>query len=172
MPPSLITPLFNSIRTLSGVTPKVYGLLAKVLNINPIQRDPTLIDLLQLMPHSVIDRRMRPSIACTQEGSTTTLEIVIDQHQPPPVGHNRLPYRVIAHDPTGKINLVFFVPKILGSKNNYLKEKKLLYQEKLNCLMVNFQWYIPIISYQANNQIKFPSLNPFTPLPPDYQEKH
>ncbi|WP_455480259.1 ATP-dependent DNA helicase RecG [Bartonella sp. B12(2025)] len=108
MPPSLITPLFNSIRTLSGVTPKVYSLLAKVLNINPTQREPTLIDLLQLMPHSVIDRRMRPSIACAPEGTTITLEIVIDQHQPPPTGYSRLPYRVVAHDPTGKINLVFF----------------------------------------------------------------
>ncbi|WP_156851014.1 ATP-dependent DNA helicase RecG [Bartonella refiksaydamii] len=130
MPPSLITPLFNSIRTLSGVTPKVYSLLAKVLNINPMQRDPTLIDLLQLMPYSVIDRRIRPDIACAQEGVTITLEIVIDQHQPPPIGRNRLPYKVVAHDPTGKINLVFFHAQPSWLKKQLPEGKKVIVSGK------------------------------------------
>ncbi len=114
MLPSLIAPLFHSIRTLSGITPKIYSLLAKVLNINPAQCEPTLINLLQLMPHSVIDRRIRSTIADAQEGNTITLEIVIDQHQPSPMGRNRLPYRIMAHDPTGKMNLVFFMRNLLG----------------------------------------------------------
>ncbi|WP_343070554.1 OB-fold nucleic acid binding domain-containing protein, partial [Bartonella capreoli] len=105
---NLIHPLFASVRTLQGISPPICALLAKVLNINPTQREPTLIDLLQLMPHSVIDRRICPSIAFAQEGITNTLEIIIDQHQPPPIGRSRSPYRVIAHDQTGKINLVFF----------------------------------------------------------------
>ncbi|VEJ45478.1 ATP-dependent DNA helicase RecG [Bartonella vinsonii] len=157
MPPSLITPLFNSIRTLSGVTPKVYGLLTKVLNINPIQRDATLIDLLQLMPHSVIDRRMRPSIACTQEGSTTTLEIVIDQHQPPPVGRNRLPYRVIAHDPTGKINLVFFHAQNSWLKKQLPEGKKVIVSGKVELFNDQLSMVHPdhIAPSEQPNQIPF-----------------
>ncbi|EJF80918.1 ATP-dependent DNA helicase RecG [Bartonella doshiae] len=131
MLPSLITPLFNSIRTLSGITPKTYSLLAKVLNINPIQRDPTLIDLLQLMPNSVIDRRMRPGIAFAQEGITVTLEIFIDQHQPPPTGRNRLPYRIRAHDQTGIINLVFFHAQSSWLKKQLPEGKKVIVSGKV-----------------------------------------
>ncbi|UNE55208.1 ATP-dependent DNA helicase RecG [Bartonella machadoae] len=157
MLPSLITPLFNSIRTLSGVTPKVYILLAKVLNINPIQREPTLIDLLQLMPHSVIDRRMRPSIACAQEGSTITLEIVIDQHQPPPIGRNRLPYRVIAHDPTGKINLVFFHAQHSWLKKQLPEGKKVIVSGKVEQFNGQLSMVHPdhIVSSEQSNQIPF-----------------
>ncbi|EJF90903.1 ATP-dependent DNA helicase RecG [Bartonella vinsonii subsp. arupensis OK-94-513] len=157
MPPSLITPLFNSIRTLSGVTPKVYSLLAKVLNINPLQREPNLIDLLQLMPHSVIDRRMRPSIACAQEGSTTTLEIVIDQHQPPPVGRNRLPYRVIAHDPTGKINLVFFHAQNSWLKKQLPEGKKVIVSGKVELFNGQLSMVHPdhIAPSELPNQIPF-----------------
>ncbi|WP_336294604.1 ATP-dependent DNA helicase RecG [Bartonella sp. CB169] len=130
MPQSLIRPLLNSIRTLSWVTPKIYSLLAKVLNINPTQCEPTFIDLLQLMPHSVIDRRARPSIAYAQEGKTVTLEIVIDKHQPPSTCHSRLPYRVIAHDPTGKINLVFFHAQTAWLKKQLPEGKKVIVSGK------------------------------------------
>ncbi|UTO29020.1 ATP-dependent DNA helicase RecG [Bartonella harrusi] len=157
MVPSLITPLFNSIRTLSGVTPKVYSLLAKVLNISPTQREPTLIDLLQLMPYSVIDRRIRPSIACAQEGSTITLEIVIDQHQPPPIGHKRLPYRVIAHDPTGKINLVFFHAQHSWLKRQLPEGKKITVSGKVERFNGQLSMIHPdyIIPSEQSNQIPF-----------------
>lgn len=105
---NLFNLLSTSIRTLPGVNPKIYALLAKVLNVNLSQREPTIIELLQLMPHSVIDRRMRPDIAFAPTGKIVTLEIIIDQHRPPPNSNNRSPYRVIGHDKTGNINLVFF----------------------------------------------------------------
>ncbi|MEL6094222.1 ATP-dependent DNA helicase RecG [Bartonella schoenbuchensis] len=105
---NLFNLLSTSIRTLPGVNQKVYPLLAKVLNVNLSQHEPTIIDLLQLMPHSVIDRRMRPDIAFAPEGKIVTLEIIIDQHRPPLNSNNRSPYRVIGYDKTGSINLVFF----------------------------------------------------------------
>lgn len=108
MRPSLLDPLFTSVRTLSGIGPKVCGLLNKLLNIDPIHDEARIIDLLELMPHSVIDRRSRPGIAYAIEGSIATLEITIDQHQPPPSARRQLPYKVIAHDDTGEITLVFF----------------------------------------------------------------
>ncbi|WP_455465503.1 ATP-dependent DNA helicase RecG [Bartonella sp. B39] len=163
MLPSLITPLFSSIRTLFGVTPKAYSLLAKVLNINPTQREPTLIDLLKLMPHSVIDRRIRHSIAYAQEGVITTLEIVIDQHQQPPVGHNRLPYRVIAYDLTGKINLVFFHAQRSWLKKQLPEGKKVIVSGKVERFngqlsMVHPDYIVP--SEQSN---QFPFIEPIYP---------
>ncbi|OPB31739.1 ATP-dependent DNA helicase RecG [Bartonella sp. AR 15-3] len=104
---SLLNPLFTPISTLPGINTRICSLLAKVLNINLTQREPTLIDLLRLMPHSVIDRRKQPGIAFAQEGSIVTLEVTIDQHKPP-TNHNKSPYRVIGHDQTSTINLIFF----------------------------------------------------------------
>ncbi|WP_375606649.1 MULTISPECIES: ATP-dependent DNA helicase RecG [unclassified Bartonella] len=163
MPPSLLAPLFNSIRTLSGITPKVYGLLTKLLNVNPTQREATLIDLLQLMPHSVIDRRMRPSIACAKEGDTVTLEIVIDQHQPPPRGHNRIPYRVIAHDQTGKINLVFFHAQPLWLKKQLPEGKKVVVSGKVEWFNGQLSMAHPdhIATSEQSNQI--PLIEPIYP---------
>ncbi|WP_273788199.1 ATP-dependent DNA helicase RecG [Bartonella grahamii] len=163
MPPSLLTPLFNSIRTLSGITPKVYGLLTKLLNVNPTQREATLIDLLQLMPHSVIDRRMRPNIACVTEGDTVTLEIIIDQHQPPPRGHNKIPYRVIAHDQTGKINLVFFHAQPLWLKKQLTEGKKVTVSGKIEWFNGQFSMVHPdyIAPSEQSNQI--PLIEPVYP---------
>ncbi|WP_375626919.1 ATP-dependent DNA helicase RecG [Bartonella sp. PS17NMGDW] len=163
MPPNLLTPLFNSIRTLSGITPKTYGLLTKLLNVNPTQREATLIDLLQLMPHSVIDRRMRPSIACVKEGDTVTLEIIIDQHQPPPRGHNKIPYRVIAHDQTGKINLVFFHAQPLWLKKQLPEGKKVTVSGKVEWFNGQFSMAHPdyIAPSEQSNQI--PLIEPVYP---------
>ncbi|WP_375610451.1 MULTISPECIES: ATP-dependent DNA helicase RecG [unclassified Bartonella] len=163
MPPSLLAPLFNSIRTLSGITPKVYGLLTKLLNVNPTQREATLIDLLQLMPHSVIDRRMRPSIACAKEGDTVTLEIIIDQHQPPPRGHNRIPYRVIAHDQTGKINLVFFHAQPLWLKKQLPEGKKVIVSGRVEWFNGQLSMAHPdyIAPSEQSNQI--PLIEPIYP---------
>ncbi|WP_375703663.1 ATP-dependent DNA helicase RecG [Bartonella sp. AD13SXNS] len=163
MPPSLLAPLFNSIRTLSGITPKIYGLLTKLLNVNPTQREVTLIDLLQLMPHSVIDRRMRPSIACAKEGDTVTLEIIIDQHQPPPRGHNRIPYRVIAHDQTGKINLVFFHAQPLWLKKQLPEGKKVVVSGKVEWFNGQLSMAHPdyIAPSEQSNQI--PLIEPIYP---------
>ncbi|AQX27932.1 ATP-dependent DNA helicase RecG [Bartonella sp. JB15] len=113
MRPSLLNPLFTSINTLAGINIKICSLIAKVLNINLIQREPTLIDILRLMPHSVIDRRKQPGIAFAQEGDIVTLDITIDQHIPP-TNHTRSPYHVIGHDQTGTINLIFFMLNALG----------------------------------------------------------
>ncbi|WP_273760116.1 ATP-dependent DNA helicase RecG [Bartonella sp. ML70XJBT.G] len=163
MLPSLIAPFFNSIRTLSGVTPKIYSLLAKVLNINPTQHEPTLMDLLQLMPYSAIDRRTRPNIAEAQEGNTVTLEIVIDQHQPPPMGRNRLPYRVTAHDPTGKMNLVFFHAQPAWLKRQLPEGKKVIVSGKVERFNGQLSMIHPnhIIASEQSNQI--PLIEPVYP---------
>ncbi|EJF76917.1 ATP-dependent DNA helicase RecG [Bartonella birtlesii LL-WM9] len=163
MLPSLIAPLFHSIRTLSGITPKIYSLLAKVLNINPAQCEPTLINLLQLMPHSVIDRRIRSTIADAQEGNTITLEIVIDQHQPSPMGRNRLPYRIMAHDPTGKMNLVFFHAQPAWLKKQLPEGKKVIVSGKAERFNGHLSMIHPDYIIAGEQSYKMPWIEPIYP---------
>ncbi|WP_336279350.1 ATP-dependent DNA helicase RecG [Bartonella sp. CB175] len=160
---NLISPLFTSIRALSGISPKICALLAKVLNINLTQREPTVIDLLHLMPHSVIDRRMCSGIAFAQEGNTVTLEIVIDYHQPPPTGRNRLPYSVIAHDQTGKINLVFFHAQRPWLKKQLPEGKKVIVSGKVERFNGQLSMVHPdhIVPSEKSNQM--PLIEPIYP---------
>ncbi|MEK1888657.1 MAG: ATP-dependent DNA helicase RecG [Phyllobacterium sp.] len=108
MRPSLLDPLFASVRSLSGIGPKVTGLLGTLLGTLPGQ-DPRVANLVYLPPHSVIDRRNRPGIAYAPAGAVVTLEVRIDRHLPG--GRSNAPYRVYAHDDTGEIGLTFFHAK-------------------------------------------------------------
>ncbi|WP_336276757.1 ATP-dependent DNA helicase RecG [Bartonella sp. CB178] len=160
---NLISPFFAPVRTLPGINSKTSALLAKVLGIELTQREPTLIDLLQLIPHSVIDRRMRPSIASVQEGMTVTLEIVIDQHQPPLTRQNRSPYRVTAHDKTGKINLVFFHAQRSWLKKQLPEGKKIIVSGKVERFNGQLSMVHPdhIVPSEQSSQI--PLIEPIYP---------
>jgi ATP-dependent DNA helicase RecG len=108
MRPSVLDPFFASVRSLSGIGPKVAALLGKLLGTDVPGAEPKVGQLLFLPPHSVIDRRNRPGVAFAQEGAIVTLEVMVDQHQPAPRGRGNVPHRVIAHDDTGEIILTFF----------------------------------------------------------------
>lgn len=111
MRPSLLDPFFASARTLPGIGPKVSLLLAKLLGNEPGQ-EPRVEQLVYYPPSSVIDRRFRPTINLAEHGKIVTLEVVVDFHQPAfsASGRSRsnAPHRVIAHDDTSEITLVFF----------------------------------------------------------------
>jgi len=112
MRPTLLDPFFASIRSLDGVGPKIAAALAKSLNHgmskgkNGSGNEPRLVDLVHRLPISLIDRRHRPAIAEAHSGEIATFELHIDRHLLPEKQH--LPYRVVAHDETGEITLVFF----------------------------------------------------------------
>lgn len=107
MRPSVLDPFFTSIRTLAGVGPKVSLMIGKVIG-NDVGQETRIGQLVHLLPNSIIDRRHRPGIRLSPEGATVTLDLVIDHHQPAPQGRSNIPHRVIAHDDTGEITLVFF----------------------------------------------------------------
>lgn len=111
MRPSLLDPLFASVRSLPGIGPKVTDLLATLLGTQPPGTEPRVGNLVYLPPNSVIDRRNRPGIAHAPEGAIVTLELRVDRHQPAPSGRSNVPHRVFAHDDTGEIGLVFFHAK-------------------------------------------------------------
>lgn len=111
MRPSLLDPLFAPATSLTGVGAKIAALLTKVLPSILEDREPRVGDLLFILPHSIIDRRSRPGIANAIEGAIVTLDLHVDQHMPAPPGRKNVPHRVLAHDNTGEITLVFFHAK-------------------------------------------------------------
>ncbi len=119
MRPQLLNPLFAEATYLKGVGPKVARLLARLVrNDRSGTGDVRTIDLLWHLPTGVVDRRLRPKVAEAPEGAIVTLELFIGDHTPPPKGHPRLPYRVLAYDDSGFITLTFF-----HARRDYLMEK-------------------------------------------------
>ncbi len=111
MRPALLDPLFASATVLAGVGPKVAGLIANVVPTDTTGRDVRIGDMIFVLPHTMVDRRTRYRVADAPESVIVTLELTIDQHQPPPRGNRSAPYRVIAHDDTGEVALTFFHAK-------------------------------------------------------------
>ncbi len=164
MRPSLLDPFFISVRRLSGIGPKVCGLLCKLLNIDPTKDEPRIIDLLQLMPHSVIDRRHRPGVAFARDGAINTVEIVIDQHQPPPATQRHLPYRIIAHDDTGEITLVFFHAQRSWLEKQFPEGMKIIASGKVEWFNNRLSMVHPDYMVQANDTTQLPLIEPIYPL--------
>lgn len=106
MRPDILTPLFASAKGLDGIGDKTLALLERVLPL-PEGVSPRIIDLLLLPPSGIVDRRNRPTIASAVPGSLATIEVVVDRHKPAP-SFGRAPYRVLCHDQTGSLTLVFF----------------------------------------------------------------
>jgi hypothetical protein len=103
MRPLALNPLFASLRSLTGVGPKLEKLYARLLD-----RDaPRVVDLLFHMPSGVIDRRARPKLQDVQPGQIVTVSVTVDKHRPSPPHHSRAPYRIYAHDDTGDITSLF-----------------------------------------------------------------
>ena len=105
--PDLLNPLFRSLRSLKGVGPQLNVVLKRFFGTADGQ-EPIALDILMHMPAHVIDRRKQVGIAEAYLGSTVTLKLHVDRHQPPPKGRPHIPHRVFAHDETGEISLVFF----------------------------------------------------------------
>jgi len=108
MRPAHFNPLFASAQSLSGIGPRLVVLLKKALRLPPGVGEPRVIDLLWHLPTGVIDRRAQPSIADAVPGTIATLAVRVVKHRGPPRGNVRAPYKVLAEDETGAIELVFF----------------------------------------------------------------
>ncbi|MBS7539809.1 ATP-dependent DNA helicase RecG [Ancylobacter lacus] len=104
MRPDILNPYFSALTELSGIGPK----LAKPFNrLLGRPEGARTLDLLFHLPSSTTDRRIRPTIAEAVPGETVTLEVVVDQHRATPRGA-RSPHRVLVHDESGDLTLVFF----------------------------------------------------------------
>ena len=104
---SSLDPLFRSLQSIKGVGPQLGALLNRFFSPGEGQ-DAMALDLLMHMPTGIIDRRRMEGVAGTFVGHTATLKLHIDHHSPPPRGKVSQPHRVLAHDETGDIHLVYF----------------------------------------------------------------
>ncbi len=105
MRPSLLNPLFASVQTLPGVGPKLEKLYRRLLGRDDGAR---ALDLLFHLPTGLIDRRARPKLADVVAGTVVTVDVLVEEHRPPPPNRSRLPYRIVTSDETGTLTLTFF----------------------------------------------------------------
>ena len=97
--PEVLWPLFGGIDGLPGVGAKTAKLLAQLGAEKPR-------DLLFTLPHSVIDRRLRPTVREVVPPATVTVEVTVGRHIP---GRTRsAPSRVVVEDAGTTFQLVFF----------------------------------------------------------------
>ena len=75
MRPSVLNPLFADIKALTGVGPKIAGLISRVAGSR-------IVDLLLTAPINLIDRSARPKIMDAPLGVVATIEIEVGQHSP------------------------------------------------------------------------------------------
>ena len=97
--PEILFPLFGALDGLDGIGPKTARLFSG-LNIQ------TPRDLLFLLPHSGIDRRLRSSVREVTPPEVATVEVEVGNHLPP--RQRGRPYRIVVRDAQQEFQLVFF----------------------------------------------------------------
>ena len=109
MRPAILNPLFAPATVLPGVGPRTAPAVERLAG-------PLVVHLLWHLPSGLIDRRHAPKIAEAEAGTTATLTVRVDHHQPSP--DRRRPTRVYCSDETGTLTLVFF-----HAKGDWLRQK-------------------------------------------------
>ncbi|MEE8535100.1 MAG: ATP-dependent DNA helicase RecG [Kiloniellales bacterium] len=99
MRPEILFPLFAPVTSLPGVGPRFAKLFESLCGAQ-------VVDLCWHLPQGLIDRRYAPKLAEAEPGRIATLTLRIGEHRP--ASAHRRPYRVIGHDDSGEIDLVFF----------------------------------------------------------------
>ena len=99
MRPAILNPLFAPATVLPGLGPRTRPVVERLAG-------PLVVHLLWHLPSGLIDRRHAPKVAEAEAGTTATLTVRVDRHQPAP--NRRLPARVHCSDETGTVTLVFF----------------------------------------------------------------
>ncbi|MCW1932786.1 ATP-dependent DNA helicase RecG [Pararhodobacter zhoushanensis] len=105
--PENLFPLFGDLEGLDGIGPKTARLF-KGLSVE------TPRDLLFVLPHSGIDRRLRNSVRDVEPPEVATVEVEIGNHLPP--RQRGRPYRIIVQDALQEFQLVYF-----HGKGDYLQ---------------------------------------------------
>lgn len=99
MRPFVLDPLFQSVKALPGIGPRLAKLFEGFCG-------GKVVNLLWHLPSGLIDRRFAPKISEAPSGRIATLTVTVEKHIPAP--SRARPYRVRCTDGTGAIDLVFF----------------------------------------------------------------
>ncbi|MEM8842752.1 MAG: ATP-dependent DNA helicase RecG [Pseudomonadota bacterium] len=97
--PEILFPLFADLTTLPGVGAKTAQAFGR-LNVGKIG------DLLYLLPHGVIDRRLRDTLQDVDPGMVATVSVQVLEHRPGRT--EKQPYRVVVEGGMTVFELVFF----------------------------------------------------------------
>ncbi len=110
MRPTLLAPLFATVRSLKGVGPKVEAVLNKLLAPRHAGAHARVIDLLWHLPVAVIDRAVSSGVSEAKIGELATLEVTVGEHRPGGGRRGaRAPYKVLVVDTSGAaFELVYF----------------------------------------------------------------
>ncbi len=153
--PFVLDPLFQSVKVLSGVGPRLEKLLDKFVG-------PCVAHLLWHLPAGIIDRSYMPTVRQAQAGTVATLRLTIDEHHPPQ--RSGLPYRIKAHDETGPIDITFF-----NARGDYLLQQLPIGEERILSGKLEFyggylQMPHPDYIVHPDNRDDIPAVEPIYPL--------
>ena len=109
MRPEILNPIFAPVSSLPSVGARRAQQIARAVGLRGAEQEPRIVDLLWHLPFHIIDRRHRPHIGALVPGSHATLAVTVGRHEAPRAKGR--PYRVLCHDDTGEIYLVFFTPR-------------------------------------------------------------
>jgi ATP-dependent DNA helicase RecG len=97
--PEILFPLFSDLTSLSGVGDKIATTFGALKITKPR-------DLIFTLPHSVVDRRVVPTVQGLLAPKIVTVQVTVLQHAPPRTRGK--PYRVIVEDAETTIELIYF----------------------------------------------------------------
>jgi ATP-dependent DNA helicase RecG len=163
MRPAILDPLFSPVSALPGVGPKIADLLAKLLGRETLE-DCRVVDMLFHAPHSLIDRRNQPGIARAQQGSIVTITGRVDRHQAPPNRKSNIPYRVVLHDETGELTLVFFRGQSAWLEKQLPLDEEVTVSGKIDWFNGRASMVHPDYIVKASEAENLPMVEPIYPL--------
>ncbi|SEH90882.1 ATP-dependent DNA helicase RecG [Rhizobium tibeticum] len=163
MRPAILDPLFSPVSALPGVGPKIAELLVKLLG-RETPDDTRVVDLLFHAPHSLIDRRIQPGIARAPQGAIVTVTARVDRHQVPPRGKSNIPYRVVLHDETGELTLVFFRGQAAWLEKQLPLDEEVTVSGKIDWFNGRASMVHPDYIVKASEAENLPLVEPIYPL--------
>ncbi|WP_431322247.1 ATP-dependent DNA helicase RecG [Rhizobium sp. YTU87027] len=163
MRPAILDPLFSPVSALPGVGPKIAELLVKLLG-REAPDDTRVVDLLFHAPHSLIDRRNQPGIARAPQGAIVTVTARVDRHQAPPRGKSNVPYRVMLHDETGELTLVFFRGQAAWLEKQLPLDEEVIVSGKIDWFNGRASMVHPDYIVKASEAENLPLVEPIYPL--------
>ncbi|HCS22849.1 MAG TPA: ATP-dependent DNA helicase RecG, partial [Rhodospirillaceae bacterium] len=107
--PHILDNLFLSVKSITGVGPRLSKLLEKLVG-------PCVVHLLWHLPVDVIDRRYSPPLREAKGGTVATVQVTVLEHIEPK--RRGLPYRIKCGDGTGVLDLTFF-----NARGDYLQNQ-------------------------------------------------
>ena len=152
--PEILFPLFGDVKKLDGIGPKGAEALAKIGVTRPK-------DLLFTLPHSGVDRRLRPTLTGLEFPNVATVEVEITAYRD---NGPRKPFRVLVRDAELDFQIVFFRPNIGWIKAQLPEGERRIVSGKVELYDGIAQMLHPEHILKPDEAGKLPDFEPSYPL--------